>query len=745
MTDDRDAHQERLRRLTRALDITIQRDEGALTESDEEFLDRHSELRDLLEPMIRGSSSSGAPAATHSAEASTATPAMEAESPRRRRLLLVGMAATAVVGIVVAMASFVLQRRANDRLMAAHADSQRASSTISQLERDLRIVRDEKEALSRDREQANAERVRAAEERDATAGRSRRESAIAEFTRSWFSSSAPGVQSPDDSIARELDRAAGQIDAFVAGDPDAEPGVRTFVGMGYLRVGLWSAAALQLEKARTTARAKFGVRSREAIDATTGLAAAYHGLGKWSDADLLCRELVAAEREIFGEAAAPTLEIAARWASVLADRMDFEGAERVFRDTLEAARVGLSDDDAFVMRTTKLLGDLLRRRGRLDEAEELLRGVLALETKSLGAADAQTLSTTQLLARVIRDRGDLAGAESLALEAYAGQARLSSQDSPCAIETRFVLASIWSRQGRHVEAEAEWRRILAIERTRHGAGSVEALRGVHGLATTLVDFDRARESGELIRDAWATARSTLGDDSPVTLDLAGDLAESLSLAGGDRLAEAADLWRTTSEAWARSAGTEHPATLQARSSLASVLARQSRWTEVEEIRRSIWTCRVRIDGEVHPRTLRAAYDLADALEGEGHAGDAEATLVAAAESAKRILPPGCADGAEFSRRRGAFLARQRRFDEAAALLTETLTSARATLGARDAETCRVKETLIALYEAWGRPDLASRIRSDDEALDGLREVDRRTPAGPLTVWPDGTDRPHGHR
>jgi tetratricopeptide (TPR) repeat protein len=105
------------------------------------------------------------------------------------------------------------------------------------------------------------------------------------------------------------------------------------------------------------------------------------------------------------------------------------------------------------------------------------------------------------------------------------------------------LASLLERKGRMADAEAEWRRALAIqERSGDFGWRHQELRLAHNLSAQ----GRYDEAEEIYRRVVAWRKSTLGETHSATLAAANNLAWSLKRFGDpDKLAEAEDLARET--------------------------------------------------------------------------------------------------------------------------------------------------------------------------------------------------------
>ena len=76
----------------------------------------------------------------------------------------------------------------------------------------------------------------------------------------------------------------------------------------------------------------------------------------------------------------------------------------------------------------------------------------------------------------------------------------------------------------------------------------------------------------------------------------------------------------------RALGEEHPRTLGARSSVATLYSSQGKWSEAESLHRRCFEGDVRVFGREHPTTLLAMALLAEAISNQGRCDEAEALL-----------------------------------------------------------------------------------------------------------------------
>jgi hypothetical protein len=164
-------------------------------------------------------------------------------------------------------------------------------------------------------------------------------------------------------------------------------------------------------------------------------------------------------------------------------------------------------------------------------------------------------------------------------------------------------------------------------------------------------------------------------------------------------------------------GNDHPDTLEAMLSLGKVRADQGQLDEAERLLRESADGRRRVLGNQHADTLSSIGELGSVLDARGRERDAEALLRESVTGYRALQPPDPRLGIQLWRL-GNILAKRRAFMEAEPLLLQAheVLAQSESLNGRNAR--RAAESLLRLYEAWGRPDRAAEWRSKAAAPRG---------------------------
>ncbi|MET9347637.1 serine/threonine-protein kinase [Streptomyces termitum] len=144
------------------------------------------------------------------------------------------------------------------------------------------------------------------------------------------------------------------------------------------------------------------------------------------------------------------------------------------------------------------------------------------------------------------------------------------------------------------------------------------------------------------------------------------------------------------------------AVLAARHRAGLGLGRLGRWSEAEELHRSVAGDRTRALGPDHPDTLASAYEAAFALARLGRADEALGAFGRVAEARARVLGPDHPDTLAARQERAYVLGRLGRHAEAHALYEDVLAIRERTAGAEHPDTLRCRHNLAHTLGRLGR-------------------------------------------
>ena len=308
------------------------------------------------------------------------------------------------------------------------------------------------------------------------------------------------------------------------------------------------------------------------------------------------------------------------------------------------------------------------------------------------------------------------------------------------------LALVHEEQGKHEQAERDMRRSLADRIAAYGADHEHVAVGQSNLANMLMDRGQFAEALELALTARRTLQRVRGEHSDYTINAHGLVARALS--GLRRDEEAEQAFAATRALAERHLHHDHPGRLGLLSAYAAFLFKLRRFEDAVVVQQEVAASRERVSGPEHPSTLQAWSSLAAGQAELGRHADAEAicrrvapgwealgvrggfeylatmqNLVACVrrqgraaeaeplargnrEAAARTLPKGHWLAGVVTKEHGACLRELGRMEEAEAALLEAHEVLARAAGAGDYRTQKVVAELVALYEAWPRPELA---------------------------------------
>jgi tetratricopeptide (TPR) repeat protein len=220
----------------------------------------------------------------------------------------------------------------------------------------------------------------------------------------------------------------------------------------------------------------------------------------------------------------------------------------------------------------------LQSLARWPEAEALLRQAVATETR-LGEGRKELATALNNLARLLEATRRHEEAEALYRRALAIDGTTRSDVDPKVANHLNNLAELHRKEGRYAEAERMFREALALNEAFFGSLHVTVARNLNNLGLLLANTGRHAESEPLLRRAIDTYTSCLGPDHP---DLAAALNNLAFLYQSQkRDADAEPLFRRALGIVEASLGERHPHVAVCLSNLALSLQNIGRLTDAE--------------------------------------------------------------------------------------------------------------------------------------------------------------------
>jgi tetratricopeptide (TPR) repeat protein len=353
------------------------------------------------------------------------------------------------------------------------------------------------------------------------------------------------------------------------------------------------------------------------------------------------------------------------------------------------------------------MGRVYRELGLFDKAEPLLRDGLTIRRQALGEHPDVAKSLSHL-ANVLYDKGDYAGAEALDREALTMQRKLLGNEHPDVARSLNNLATELLEEGDYTRAEALYREALAMKRKLLGNEHPLVARSLTNLANVLRKKGDYAGAEALQREALAMNRKLLGNEHPAVAATLDNLAVVLFEKGDYAGAEA--LQREALAMNRKFLGNEHPQVAGSLTNLADVLREKGDYAGAEALYRDALAMQRKLLGDEHPDVAAALTGLGTLLVKRGEARPAEALLLKALRIREKALPKGHPDIAETRSALGGCLAALGRYHEAEPLLLEGYGVLKSNRSEHSSTVRAAAERLVHLYEAWGKPETATKYR-----------------------------------
>jgi serine/threonine protein kinase/tetratricopeptide (TPR) repeat protein len=276
---------------------------------------------------------------------------------------------------------------------------------------------------------------------------------IAEFMAGIFKVSDPNERVGGSVTARELlDKAAMDIDAGLAKDPELQAQMMHVMAKAYSDLGIYPSAQLLFERSIKVGSSAVGPENREILSTRNDLSWILFQQGHLAEAEGLQRDTLDIQRRVLGPEDSDTLGTMAQLANTLSEDGRLAEAEKLGRDVLEKRKRLLGAEAFLTLVVMENLSIYLAHEGKLAEAEKLAREALDIQLRVFGQENLQTIISMVNLADDERNLGRDEEAKKLFHEALDLEGRVLGPDQPETAETRYDLACLLARRGQIEEA-----------------------------------------------------------------------------------------------------------------------------------------------------------------------------------------------------------------------------------------------------------------------------------------------------
>ena len=527
---------------------------------------------------------------------------------------------------------------------------------------------------------ATATQARRAEEQARLAAEQRDLSQqVSDILVGMFELSDPGVALGETVTAREiLDRAAGEVDRSLAGQPQAQARLLHEIGRVYHNLGLEEqaleaatralaihrsepgtatmeietlrlvadlrsdegdaeAAVRLLDEALVALRAQVPVAESVIAETLSQLAFVRRGRAEYEEAEAAWTEAL----DLVADGSHDELRADILYGLALArhDQSDFAGAEVRFREAVDLfpARGPRDRGTPSAAAARHRLGQLLMIRGDAAEAEILLEEALAMQSRLFEPGHRDRLATLRTLATLRVNAAEYEEGASLLEEAHRLSSASLGSEHPDVAQIGYLLGAALIRVGREDEAVTLLTDAVRVYTATYGATHPYLVTPAHVLSQArhlAGDVDGATEAAITSLEA---AKANYGEDHLFAVQ---GLAQVGLRAAATGMTDSASVTlRTALDRGVRAAGSEHRIVIRAQISMGSLLLAQGRAREAEELLRGVVDVVTRTQGPNNPLRADSELGLGRALVALGRPDEARAVLTAALGRREASLPP----------------------------------------------------------------------------------------------------------
>jgi len=354
------------------------------------------------------------------------------------------------------------------------------------------------------------------------------------------------------------------------------------------------------------------------------------------------------------------------------------------------------------------LGTAYYRLGEEILAHQHIKRAGELYTRSLGEEDPLALDSGIGLVSLLSYQGLHDEAERLCHKVLETSTTVLGERHPITLDAMHMKAWLLFTQGRFAEAEPIFRRTFNAKKETLGPEHEDTLTTMCAYGLCLHEMGRLQQAEPLLRGAYDIRRRLLGDDHPSTLTAMDNLGAVLKDSG--RIDDSLALFKRCLDHRRRVLGEEHRLTLGTMSNVADVLGEMGRLDEAVDLHRELLAIRRRVLGDAHQGTVVSLNNLAMVLMKRGEFQEACALFEEALRTSRELFKEGHWYLSIFQVHYGECLAQLGEYAAAETQLLVGYEGLRVALGETHEQTQAAALSIADLYEAWSKPEAASRWR-----------------------------------
>ncbi len=369
-----------------------------------------------------------------------------------------------------------------------------------------------------------------------------------------------------DHAVRLLERSCTLRKKLFGADHESTLSAQNSLAVACQGAGQLDRALRLLEKTLPASEAKLGHDHAITIATRNNLALAYQAAAQSEKALPLYEETLKALEATLGHDHPNTLTCRNNLAGAYKRAGKLDKALQLLEETLRASEAKLGQDHPFTLTCRNNLAGAYQDAGQLEKALPLLEEVLRTSTAKLGRDHPDTLTCRNNLATAYQAAGQLDKALPLYEETLQAREAMLGPDHPYTLTCRNNLAVAYQAAGQLHKALPLYEETLQAREAMLGPDHPDTLTCRNNLAAAYQAAGQLDKALPLYEQTLKAFEATLGPDHPDTLTSRNNLAVAYQAAG--QLDKALPLLEQTLKARETTLGHDHPYTLTSRNNLA---------------------------------------------------------------------------------------------------------------------------------------------------------------------------------
>jgi serine/threonine protein kinase/tetratricopeptide (TPR) repeat protein len=410
----------------------------------------------------------------------------------------------------------------------------------------------------------------------------------------------------------------------LAGQPEVEGTIRSFLGMTYYDLGNYEQAIEQWELARDQLTAAHGEMNGDVAKQYNNLGLVAEALQDYETAEAEMRHALAIRLEVHGEEHSEVADSQMALANLLVNVSRYEEAEPLLRSALATQRATLGEENEIVAISLNSLGNLMQHLRRYEEAGPFYDEALAMHTKVLGEDHPYVITDNVNLGWLHYNLGDYPTALGYFTGGETIGRRVYGESNPRLAPILTARADCEQKLGNTADAEALLLEAIALSSEAYGPEDIVTSEVLHKLADLQIDTGRVAEGVALNERVLAIQAAEYGAYHPTTIRTQHNIAYGFYERG--EYDEAVRRLRIARENYTEAYGLEDKSTAQVINSVGRALRERGDLDEAATTILEARAIRERVLGPDHLYVAVSDFDLAETRRAEGRLDEALALM-----------------------------------------------------------------------------------------------------------------------